>query len=697
MNRLDRILQIIKNYGPGFLLFRIYYLLERKTGWQKHKFPMRLWDQIHLEEYVRGDVAGMLTRERKFFFTANHLPVCTSAWHSDIIKRADEILHNRFFYFFNHSYSLGDKPDWFRNPVTGKRADSARHWCELQDFDPDLGDIKYIWEPSRFAWAYLLVRAFAVTGDNKYPAKFWELFEDWLENNQPNRGPNYYCGQECALRLMAICFAGFAFNNAAATSTERKFKLFKAIAVHAERIDGNIRYAISTRTNHALTEATGLYTAGLLFPEFKQARRWRRRGKAILVNTALKQIFADGAYIQHSLNYHRLMLHTILWSLRLGQVYKDTFPETFINKVKKAVDFLYQMQDGETGRVPNYGSNDGSIIVPLNTCDYLDYRPVIQALYYQLYNQKLYPAGPWDEDLLWYWGENASTAVRVDVPYVTSAFNDGGYYTLRGALSWGLIRCHSFKTRPGQADCLHLDLWWRGVNVLRDSGSYLYNTATHWRHFFNGSGAHNTIMVDDAGQMSYGERFIMYDWLQTSRPVMSNVDGNPCFAAARFGFKRLGDHIVHHRSVMQVDALNCWIIVDDITGQGRHKVTLHWQLADCMQKIQDNSVRLDCAGSPAMLTLLAGAERRFEYHKGNESLPAGFDSLYYGERKPSPVIIANSHRDLPVRYITVISLGNTMLPDYNNDTIVLADADNNKYYIQVDRVPSLTKTVFNIN
>ena len=29
--------------------------------------------------------------------------------------------------------------------------------------------------------------------------------------------------------------------------------------------------------------------------------------------------------------------------------------------------------------------------------------------------------------------------------------------------------------RPSQADALHLDLWHRGVNLLRDAGTFSYN------------------------------------------------------------------------------------------------------------------------------------------------------------------------------------------------------------------------------
>jgi len=694
MNKVKRKFQLIKNYGLGFLLFRLYYAFERKTGLQKRKFKTRRWDNIHLQEYLKSDITSLLTKERIFFFNPGNLPECESSYHHDIISKAGEILQNRFFYFFNNTYSLGEIPDWFLNPVTGKRAKSDIHWCDLNDFDPQVGDIKFIWEPSRFAWSYMLARAYAVTGEEKYTEKFWELFEHWLDSNPPNRGPNYYCGQECSLRLMAMCFAYFAFGNSLASTNSRKIKLIKAVAVHAERIDKNIQYAVSTRTNHALTEATGLFTTGLLFPEFKKAQRWRLRGKRILVREGMKQIFKDGSYIQHSMNYHRLMLQTVLWAIRLGQLHHDVFSTAFMERVKKAIHFIYQVQDAESGRVPNYGPNDGALIFPLNTCDYLDYRPVIQSLFYLFYKTKLYVNGPWDEDMLWFFGNEALDSAPGDIALVTSEFRDGGYFTLRGEKSWGMIRCHSYKTRPSQSDALHLDIWWNGENIIRDSGSFLYNCDPPWKHYFSGTSAHNTVTVDEENQMTRGERFILYDWLQASKPTILKKEKDFYFSGAHFGYKRLGDDIVHHRSVALIDDLNTWIIVDDITGVGYHKVNLYWQITGNILQLKENNVILESAGEKAYLYIMSSTDFVMKKYIGDEKIPAGFMSLYYGDRKAAPTININTEQELPVRFISIISLGELLNTSMSGSILTLGKGHNKQKQLVLDQLPSLSKSVF---
>jgi len=694
MNRLNQKIQLIKNYGLGFLLFRLYYTFERKTGLQKRKFKQKRWENIHLQEYLKTDAQSMSSPERNFFFKSSSLPKCDPLYHSSIIYQAEQVLQSRFSYFFKNWYSLGEKPDWFLNPVTGARASSDVHWCEIKDFDPRVGDIKFIWEPSRFAWSYLLSRAYAVTRDEKYTQKFWELFEHWLDFNQPNTGPNYYCGQECSLRLMALVFAYFTFHESPVSTDDRKIKLLKAVAVHAERIDKNIQYAVSTRTNHSLTESTGLYTAGLLFPEFKKARRWRRRGKRILVRETLKQIFKDGSYIQHSMNYHRLMLQTLLWAIRLGELNNNAFPTVFSERVKKAVLFLYQMQDPATGRVPNYGSNDGALIFPLNTCDYLDYRPVIQSLYYLFYRKKLYKHGPWDEDMLWFFGEETSNASPAAIKQGTSEFKAGGYFTLRGENSWGMIRCHSYQTRPGQFDALHLDIWYQGRNIIRDSGSYMYNCEPPWKHYFSGTAAHNTVTVDGENQMTRGERFILYDWLQAGTPTLLTNKQNIYFSGAHFGYKRLGGDITHFRSVALSDELNAWIIVDDITGNGSHTVNLYWQITGNFLRFNEDAAIFESDGKRTFLEILSPTAFTINYYNGEKKIPAGFLSLYYGEREPASVLKVTTDRELPVRLISVISPGEPLNLNYSESLLTLSNDRGRQCELMLDRESALGKSVF---
>ena len=597
------------------------------------------------------------TNGRRFFFDSNSLPKPDKHYAEKVLSRADETLQNCFQYFFDKNYDLGEGPDWFLNPVTGGRANPNLHWSETKIFDPKVGDIKFIWEPSRFAWVYTLVRAFSVTNDNKYIEKFWELFESWLEANQPNMGPNYACGQECAIRLMAMCFAFYALRNSGPSTTERKIKLITAVAVHADRIEKNIDLAISTHTNHSLTEAAGLYMVGMLFPEFRRSDHWLRLGKKVLTNEGLKQIYTDGSYIQHSMNYQRLMLQDFLWVLRLAQLNNDSFCDELVLRITKATEFLYQMQDDVDGRMPNYGANDGALIIPLNSCDYLDYRPVIQALNYLLNRKKLYEQGPWDEDLLWLFGPEAVEAGVKAVSRKSKEYQSGGYYTIRNKDSWAMIRCHSYRDRPGHADMLHVDLWYKGINILRDGGSYMYYSPRLQKDYFVSTAAHNTVEIDNADQMVKGPRFLWFQWIHARLIRFETLDDGSCgyFEGEQYGYTRFIGRPVHRRSLCRIG--DTYIIIDDILGSGSHHVAWRWRLCEAGWQLKEGLCEAKIGGHKITLTILAPDAMNLSLLRGEETpVFEGWESLYYGEKTPAPTIIHQGQVSLPVCMLTIISL-----------------------------------------
>jgi hypothetical protein len=198
---------------------------------------------------------------------------------SGIILSADEVVKGNIKYFFKDRLPVKKPVDWHINPFNGARWPADVHWCDLSSFNKERGDIKSVWELSRFSWAYELVRAYLVAGDAKYAEVFWELFEHWLRNNQPNRGANWKCGQECAIRVMAWCFALFGLRQASCTTEDRIKKMLLALVIHGKRIENFLSDAIRQKTNHAITQAAALYTIGTLFPFFARSSQWRRLGK----------------------------------------------------------------------------------------------------------------------------------------------------------------------------------------------------------------------------------------------------------------------------------------------------------------------------------------------------------------------------------------------------------------------------------
>ena len=61
------------------------------------------------------------------------------------------------------------QPDWFRDPVTGRRSPSDRYAFRINHrSEEQTGNIKQVWEISRLQHLTLLASAWYVTGDKQY-------------------------------------------------------------------------------------------------------------------------------------------------------------------------------------------------------------------------------------------------------------------------------------------------------------------------------------------------------------------------------------------------------------------------------------------------------------------------------------------------------------------------------------------------
>ena len=681
MDRQVLVRQAINEYGFGWVAARLVYELQVRSGIQTLRFAQRSWDHNELARWLAsGAPAGPdeykdYWRERRtaFFFQPSDRSGYRKALREilgepeleSLVNEAREIQEGTFRYFFSQSASLGFPPDWHSNPFTGQRSSPAAHWSRIPMFSRETGDLKFIWEPGRFASAYTLARAYWATEDESYAETFWQLIESWASANPPNQGAHWKCGQETSLRLMAWCFALYAVADSPATTPERLFQIVGMIAAQADRVSRDHIYAHLQRNNHAISEGVGLWTVGLLFPELRNANEWRDQGRKILAEEAERQIADDGSYIQNSLNYHRLMLQDYIWAARLGETCGDQLPASLLRRIERAVEFLYQMQDQESGRVPCYGNNDGALILPLNTCDYTDFRPVIAAGNYLVNRNRIYEPGPWEEDLLWLFGQEALKAPVKPIQPVSLSADRGGYYTLRGERSFALTRCTTYRYRPAQADMLHLDLWWRGANIACDAGTYLYYAEPPWNNNLIGTGIHNTVSVAGEDQMINGPRFMWFEWTK-AKPLSfaRSYEGRlESFQGQHDGYLRLDAPALHRRAVLRAGD-DVWIVVDDLLGQGTNAVACHWLLAEGEHTIDESANRV-CLKLPVGDLQLHWdvtniEQTRVDITCGDESkAPRGWRSRYYGAREPALSFQLAGTGRMPCRIATVFTLGDT--------------------------------------
>lgn len=512
-----------------------------------------------------------------------------------------------------------DAPDWHWNAFTGQQVHApSRPWWAIADFDPTVGDIKLIWEASRFDWVLALAQR-ACAGHPGALDKLNAWLDDWSTHNRPYLGANWKCGQEASIRVMHLAMAALLLGQQGHSAPG----LLALVRVHLRRIAPTISYAVAQDNNHGTSEAAALFIGGswLAAHGDAQGAAWQTLGRRWLENRVARLVAPDGSFSQYSLTYHRMLLDTLsmaeLWRRALAL---PAFSARWQGRARAATLWLFQLVDPASGDGPNLGANDGARLLQLSDTDYRDFRPCVQLAGAVLAQGRAYAGeGAFNGPLRWLGVALPDTALAAPA---SRLFDDGGFALLRRGAAMALLRYPRFRFRPSQADALHLDLWLGDQNLLRDAGSYSYNAETCWTDYFPGTAAHNTVQFDDADQMPRWSRFLFADWLSTSSITpLSERDGQMHFAvgyASRYG--------PSHRRAIALGA-HAIVVHDQVAGFAS-KAVLRWRLAPGNWRVEGHSV----TDGRHVLEVAANVPlRRFE-------LVDGWESRYYLEKTALPVL-----------------------------------------------------------
>lgn len=589
--RVNSIIQLLKNKSFRYIIFRSIYELERKTGILSFKY------QTKLKSVTIPALTEWRETKASWFFEERGDVTVIKAKTQELKEKMEHFLTGDVLFFSNTWRPLGFDYDWVTNPETGYRYDPYQHWSKVNDYSREAGDIKFVWEKSRFSWLLTVCR-YDYHFDEDHSEFVFSQIMDWIDKNPLNCGPNYKCSQEISIRINNWLFALSFYRKSNALTADRWKKIMTAIYWQTDHVMKNIDFSrISVRNNHAITETLTLYLMGLLFPGMKGANKWKVKGKNWFEEEIDYQIEEDGTYIQDSMNYHRVVVQLLTYAISLADKHGERFSDFVYEKAYKSVNFLYQCQEPSNGWLPNYGANDGALFFPMSDADYRDYRPQLDALHGLLTGKPLYDS--FLEDAQWV-GHNVPKTRkmfdRIEKRFGFIEFRKSGYYLIRERDTFGFIRCGFFKTK-GTTDQLHLDVWYKGKNVLMDGGSFMYNTEDKGARYFAGTESHNTIMLGDYDQMLKGERFM---WFYPPSLISVQIQEEYFFFVFEGkirAFKQLGrEGVVFTRRIKKMKGNCVWEVIDTIEGEAYNMVKRQLWHTDSDLLMESNGERTEMVG-----------------------------------------------------------------------------------------------------
>ena len=534
---------------------------------------------------------------------------------------------------FGHiDLSFESPPNWHISVLTHKEvATKNAHWTQLSDFGLNVGDIKGVWEPSRFGWLVPMAQNAIVDKNCGDLTRLNAWISDWSQHNPMNIGPNWKCAQETSFRVLHLAAAAMILGNHKPEIAAADF-----VKEHIRRIIPTLGYAKAQDNNHGTSEAAALYVgASWLKARDPESKRWgylEQKAKLYLQERVNRLVMSDGSFSQYSVTYHRLLLDTLNF-VELWRRFQNLqpFALNYIERAGNAASWLFLLTDEVSGNAPNLGANDGAHILNFFGANYREFRFSVELACLLFQRRCAYPGVISDTVRRRF---HLTAVGNMDKPTSTKLVY-GGYGIARNSDSWMMLRVPHFTFRPSQTDALHLDVWHKGVNWLRDGGTFSYNMDEKSLQYFSGSASHNVPDFDDAQQMPKISRFLFGAWPENDFfSVKDNLQESVTLHSA-CTFWHGG---VHERKAV---LSNNELVVTDTLRNVKNRALLRWRLAPANWQISENTLSCEQA------SIKVSADSQIDRF----TLAQGYESIYYGKKAPLPVLELAVSKDVTITTI----------------------------------------------
>jgi heparinase II/III-like protein len=581
------------------------------------------------------------------------------------VAAAEALAHGSLDAFALRELDLGTPPRWNRDPKTGIEAPLV-HGKLLDYRNPDLvGDIKYLWEPNRHQHLVTLAQAYALSGKRCYYDALAEQLESWFIACPYPLGPNWSSTLEAGIRLANWAVAWQLVQPILDDDLKRRW--LRSVYQHAYFVRHWLS-AHSSANNHLIGEAAGLYVGALTWPHWPEMREWGRQAKAIVEREALAQNSADGVNREHALWYHQVVLETLLVCLLAGRANGQCFSPAYESRIEAMIDFIASVMDA-AGNVPMFGDADDSCFLRLEPARPASpYRSALGlgALLFRRGDFKR-KAGTLDDRARWLLGAGAQAqyqglAAEANRLPVRQSYSEGGYFVLgaqfdtpaeiRAVIDAGPLGYQSIAAH-GHADALSFTLSVGGREFLIDPGTYAYHTQEHWREYFRGTSAHNTLRVDGRDQSQQGGNFMWVKHARAGCELWLSSAEKDSFEGWHDGYLRLADPVKHRRLLELDKRARRLVIEDSLEMAEEHEVELafHWA-EDCRVDAAAGGYLVERDGIRLRLALPSGGEAQI--YRGSLSPLLGWVSRGFDRRQPTSTIVWRAKLGAPVLLRTEI-------------------------------------------
>ncbi len=571
-----------------------------------------------------------------------------------IMARAVQICQHHFDLLGYENLDYGPEIDWHLDLVHDKRG-PRKPWFDIRYLDfEEVGDSKVTWELNRHQHLVTLAKAYRLSGDDAFAAEIVAQWKHWQTENPYPIGMNWASSLEVAFRTLSWIWTYFLLETSPAMKPELRRDWLRALALNGRHIETYLSTYFSPNT-HLLGEGVALFFLGTLFPDFPSAPRWRQRGWEVVVDSARKQVQADGFYFEQSTYYHVYALDLFLHARVLAALNEVQVPPDYDAILIKMLDALCLL--GRAGVVSSLGDDDGGRLFDpaRNRAEHLLDPLTTGAVLFQRGDFKFVAGAP-REETLWLLGASGLAAFdELDSAQPSDrsvALKDSGLHLMADAETGQQVLIDCGPQGPGtaghgHADALSLNLASNGRSLLMDPGTLEYiGESQKDRVLFRGTAAHNTMRVDELDQ---AESTGPFAWaklptVRTERWITGKQFN--LFVGSHDGYERLSAPVTHRRWVFHRKS-GFWLVRDLATGEGQHSLELSWHIGAHLSPASARDYLFGDGQESLGLVTAAG-------HGWSQSAHRGPWSPAYGRQERATVVTFGATLNLPAEFVTLL-------------------------------------------
>ncbi len=578
------------------------------------------------------------------------------------------------------------QPDWFTDPVTGRRSDPGRYSFRIDHrSQQQTGNIKQVWEISRLQHLTLLATAWFLTREEAYADRVASQLRSWWQENPFLSGVHWTSGIELGLRLISLTWIRRLLDDwpGAVGLFEQDRLAVQQIRWHQQYLAA-FRSRGSSANNHVIAEAAGQLVASCAFPWFPESGRWRRASAALLERELVRNTFPSGIGRELAADYQCFVAE--LGFLAAIEADASGHPVATVTweRLAALADSAAALMD-ERSRPPRQGDSDDGRGLLLDA-PATNRWPALLALGEALIGRlDWWPPSPVGAE---------STIVGAfapgsrDIPgrpeRRPTRFADAGITLLRsdpGKAPEIWCRCdggpHGYLSiaAHAHADALSVEVRYGGIDILADPGTYCYHGDPPWRSYFRSTIAHNTVEVGGRNQSIEGGPFL---WARHARARETDArdDGEVAsWTAEHDGYMSLDPPALHRRLVRLERSKRCIDIVDEIEG-GPHDLRLCFHCGPGVEAVLDQAVailRWPGGPAPGEARLELPGQLQWSLHQGETDPILGWYAHGLGRRVPTFTLIGRgrSGSEDPLR-TRLAFLGEAAAPNLSASALALS-------------------------